>query len=94
MAAEGLPGRVACRTLAVSEAGYYATLVAAPSERSVRHAWLTDVIRRVLADSRSTVGSRRAHAELTLGNRLAVGYEQVTLLMRRAGIQGLSGRPR
>ena len=94
MAAEGLPGRVACRTLAVSEAGYYATLVAAPSERSVRHAWLTDVIRRVHVDSRSTDGSRRAHAELTLGNRLAVGYEQVTLLMRRAGIQGLSGRPR
>jgi putative transposase len=69
-------------------------LVAAPSERSVRHAWLTDTIRRVHVDSRGTYGNRRVHAELTLGHRLAVGYEQVTLLMRRAGIQGLSGRPR
>jgi putative transposase len=34
------------------------------------------------------------HAELTLGHRLAVGYQQVSLLMRRAGLQGLSGRPR
>lgn len=94
MAAEGLPVQVACRTLSVSEAGYYAHLIAAPSERSIRHAWLTDVIRRVHLDSRGTYGSRRVHAELTLGHGLVVGYEQVTLLMRRAGIQGLSGRPR
>jgi hypothetical protein len=65
----------------------------APSERSSRHAWLTDVIRQVHLDSRGTYGSRRVHAELTLGHGLVVGYEQVTLLMRRAGIQGLSGRP-
>jgi hypothetical protein len=93
MAAEGLPVQVACRTLSVSEAGYYAHLIAAPSERSIRHAWLTDVIRQVHLDSRGTYGSRRVHAELTLGHGLVVGYEQVTLLMRRAGIQGLSGRP-
>lgn len=74
MAAEGLPVRVAGRTLAVSESGYYATLVAAPSERSVRHAWLTDVIRRVHVDSRGTYASRRVHAELTRGHGLAVGW--------------------
>jgi putative transposase len=94
MAAEGLPVQVACRMLAVSEAGYYAALIAAHSERSIRHAWLTDVIRQVHLDSRGTYGSRRVHAELTLGHGLVVGYEQVTLLMRRAGIQGLSGGPR
>jgi putative transposase len=46
MAAEGLPVQVACRTLAVSEADYYAHLIAAPSEHSIRHAWSTDVIRQ------------------------------------------------
>lgn len=80
--------------LTVSESDYYATLIATPSERSVRHAWLTDVIRQVHLDSRGTDGSHLVHAELTLGQGLVVGYEQVTLLMRRAGIQGLSGRPR
>jgi putative transposase len=94
MAAEGLPVQVACRMLAVSESGYYAALIAAPSEQSVRHVWLTDVIRQIHLDSRGTYGSRRVHAELTLGHGLVVGYEQVTLLMRRAGIQGLSGRPK
>ena len=93
MAADGLPVQVACRTLQVSESGYYAALAAAPSERAIRHAWLTDVIVKIHADSRETYGTRRVHAELTLGHGLTVGYEQVSLLMRRAGIQGLSGRP-
>jgi putative transposase len=94
MAADGLPVQVACRVLGVSESGYYRWLSAPPSERSVRHAWLTDVIRQVHADSRGTYGSRRVHAELTLGHGLTVGYHQVSLLMRRAGLEGLSGRPR
>lgn len=68
MAAEGLSVQVAYRMLAVSESGYYATLIAAPSERSVRQAWLTDVIRQVHLDSRGTYGSRRVHAELMLGD--------------------------
>jgi putative transposase len=38
-------------------------------------------------------GYRRVHAELTLGHGLAVGEEAVWLLMRKAGLQGLSGRP-
>lgn len=60
----------------------------------MRHAWLTDVIRQVHVDSRGTYGSRRVHAELTLGHGLLVGYHQVSLLMRHAGLQGLSGRRR
>jgi putative transposase len=51
------------------------------------------VIVKIHADSRETYGTRRVHAELTLGHGLVVGQEQVSLLMRRAGIQGLSGRP-
>ena len=94
MAADGLPVQVACRVLDVSEAGYYRWLTAPPSERAIRHAWLTDLSRQVHRDSRGTYGGRRVHAELTLGHGLAVGYQQVSLLMHRAGIQGLSGRPR
>ena len=87
MAAEGLPVQVASRTLQVSESSYYAALAAPPCERAIRHAWLTDVIVKIHADSRETYGTRRVHAEFT------IGHEQVSLLMRRAGIQGLSGRP-
>jgi hypothetical protein len=47
IAAEKLPVQVACRVLAVSEAGYYQRLKRAPSESTVRHAWLTDLITRL-----------------------------------------------
>ena len=94
MAAEGLPVEVACRVLGVSESGYYAWRCRAPSARAVRHDLLTDVIRRVHSDSRGIYGYRRVHAELTLGHGLTVGHEAVHLLMRKAGIEGISGRPR
>jgi putative transposase len=64
MAAGGCPVQVARRTLQVSESGYYAARVAAPSERTIRYAWLTDVIVKIHADSRETYGTRRVHAEL------------------------------
>lgn len=54
MAAEGLAAQACCRVLGVSESGYYARRIRPPSVRSVRHAWLTDVIRTVHADSRAT----------------------------------------
>ena len=67
MAAEGLPVQVCCRVLEVSQAGYYAWRSRPPSPRAIRHAWLTEVIRQVHTASRQTYGSRRVHAELTLG---------------------------
>ncbi len=94
MATEGLPVKLACRVLKVSESGHYARRSRPPSVRSVRHAWLTDLIRRAHFDSRGTYGIRRVHAELTLGQGVAVGHQAVELLMRRAGIQGISGRPK
>jgi putative transposase len=94
MAAQGLSVQLACRVLAVSESGYYARRSRAPSARSIRHAWLTEVIRQVHAASRGTYGIRRVHADLTLGHGIAVGHQAVELLMRRGGIQGISGRPR
>jgi putative transposase len=94
MAAEGLAVQVCCRVLEVSESGYYAWRSRPPSARAIRHAWLTDAIHQVHTASRQTYGSRRVHAELTLGRGITVGYHAVELLMRRAGLQGVTGRPK
>jgi len=94
MAAEGIPVEVACRVLEVSVSGYYAWLSRPPSARAIRHAWLTDLITEVHQDSRGVYGSRRVHAELRLGRGIVVGHGAVELLMRRAGIVGVMGRPK
>jgi putative transposase len=57
----------------------------------VRHTWLTDLIRQVHAGSRGIYGARRVHAELILGHGVAVGHGAVEMLMRRAGLHGVSG---
>lgn len=90
MAAEGLPVQVAVRVLGVSESGYYEWRTRPPSVRAIRHAWLTDLIREVHADSRGIYGARRVHAELVLGHGVQVGHGAVELLMRRAGITGIT----
>jgi putative transposase len=98
MAAEGLPVQLACRLLEMAESGFYEWRSRPPSQRAIRHAWLTDQIRAVHAASRGTYGARRVHAELTLGLGVSVGHNQIELLMARAAIKGLPGtrcsRPR
>jgi putative transposase len=47
MAAEGLPVQLACRLLSVAQSGYYEWQSRPPSQRAIRHAWLTDQIRDV-----------------------------------------------
>ena len=94
MASEGTEIELACRVLRVSASGYYAQRSRPPSARALWHAYLTELIRAVHLDSRGTYGARRVHAELTLGHGLAVGHCAVELLMQRAGLAGLSGRPR
>jgi putative transposase len=78
----------------VSESGFYAQRCRPPSVRSIRHAALTDLIRRIHVDSRGIYGARRVYAELTLGHGISVGRCAVEMLMHRAGIAGVSGRPR
>jgi putative transposase len=85
---------VACRVLDVSTSGYYAWRSRPPSQRSVRHAWLTDLIVEVHPRSRGTYGALRVHAELRLGRGIVVGHNAVALLMRRAGLVGATGRPK
>ena len=92
IAAEGRPVQVACRILGVSESGFYEQRDRAPSERAVRHAMLTDLITQIHTESYGTSGARRVYAELTLGRGVEVGHNQVELVMRRAGLQGVSGR--
>jgi putative transposase len=94
MAAERLPVQVACRVVGVSESGYYAWRGRAPSQRTIRHAWLTDLIRQVHMTSRGTYGSGRVRAELLLGRGITVGHGAVEMLMRQAGIAGVTGRPK
>ncbi|MFI1517806.1 IS3 family transposase [Kitasatospora cineracea] len=94
MASEGLPVQLASRVLGVSESGFYAWRGRAPSVRSVRHAWLTDVIQAVHSASHGVYGSRRIHAELRLGRGIHVSHGAVELLMQRAGIKGLPGNRR
>ena len=94
MAAEELPIEVACRVLGVSVSGYYEWLNRPLSARALRHTWLMERIAFVHHKSRRTYGVRRVHAELTLGHGIAVGREAIARLMRRAGLQGISGRPR
>ena len=89
-----MPAQVACRVLGVSESGYYSWRSRPPSEMAIRHAWLTDVIGEIHLASRGTYGAVRVHAELVMGRGIAVGHQQVEMLMRRAGLQGLPGRKR
>jgi transposase InsO family protein len=94
MAAEKLPVKLACRILCVSESGYYEWRTRGPSPRALRHAQLTVIIQQIHRDFRGVYGARRMHGELTLGRGLSVGRQAVEMLMRRAGLQGVSGRPR
>ena len=91
MRTEGLATQVACRVLGVSESGFYAWRSCPPSARCIRHAWLTDVIHHIYEQSRGTYGAPRVHAELRLGHGITVGHNAVAMLMRRAGLAGLSG---
>ncbi|MCH7670129.1 MAG: IS3 family transposase [Acidobacteria bacterium] len=94
MASEDLPVQMACRVLEVSESGYYARRGRPPSARTIRHVWLTDLIRQIHTASRGTYGARRVHAELTMGYGVTVGHNAVGMLMSRAAIAGLPGNRR
>lgn len=94
MAKDGLSVQLACRVLASSESGFYAWRSRPPSARAIRHVWLSEQIHAVHAASRGTYGARRVHAELRLGRGIVVGHGAVELLMRRAGLAGVTGRPK
>jgi putative transposase len=57
----------------------------------MRRLWLTGLISEVHIASRQTYGSRRIHAELTIGMKVQVSERLVAVLMSKAGIRGLPG---
>jgi putative transposase len=90
----GLPTKACCRVLGVSSPGYYRYRNRPLSPTRMRRLWLTGLIREVHVASRGTYGSRRVHAELTLGMGVHVSERLVAVLMSLAGIQGLPGPAR
>ncbi|MCF8589853.1 IS3 family transposase [Gordonia liuliyuniae] len=92
IAAEGLAVQIGCRVLRRSEMGFYNIRTRAPSERSIRHAMLTDIITEIHTKSHDIYGARRIHAELTNGHGILGGHGQVEMLMQRAGLQGIIER--
>jgi transposase InsO family protein len=94
MAAEGMPVNVACRVLDVTHSGFYMWRKRPPSQRALKHVWVTEIIHQVHALSRGTYGARRVHAELTMGRQIDISHGTVELLMQRADLKGLPGLTR
>ena len=74
-----------CRTLGVSNSGYYAWLKRPESPRSLENQRLLMEIREVHQKSRKTYGSPRIHAELNETGHACSKY-RVARLMRQHGI--------
>lgn len=86
---------VACRVFGVSSAGYTTRLADQPTLGAGDPSRMADRPdppgpHRLAPAS----GARRGHAALTIGHGISVGYHQVGLLMRRADLAGLTGKPR
>ena len=91
MAGEALPIDVTCRVLGVTDSGFYAWRKRGPSQRSLKHVWVTEIISQIHDQSHQTYGARRVHAELTIGRNIAISHGTVEMLMQRANLKGLPG---
>jgi transposase InsO family protein len=89
---QGIDVRHACRTLGVSESGFYAWKTRPASPRTLRRIWLAGEITDVHKASGGTYGALRVTAELKHGRGIRVGHNAVELIMRQLGIKGLPTR--
>lgn len=91
---QGLPVARVCKLLGLSRSGFYAwaNRLINPSDQEMRRRELTVVIKRVHAHSRNTYGSRRVHAELTMGLGIQVSKPTVEEIMSSNGIYGLPSK--
>jgi putative transposase len=92
LAGQGIDVQRACVMLGVSQSGYYDWKDRPPSERTLRHLWLGGEITDIHESSAGTYGALRVTAELRYGRGITVGHNQVELIMRRLGLQGLPKR--
>lgn len=84
--------RLMCRVLAVSASGYYAWRDRPPSLRALNDAELTEIIRKIHADSRGTYGVPRVHAELADDYNVHCSRKRIERLMRLAALVGCHRR--
>ena len=87
----GFKVKQCCEVLGVSSAGYCLTKTRPLSPTMIRREWLAGLVREVHADSRGTYGSRRVHAELTMGRDIYVSLALVRILMHNNEIVGIPG---
>ena len=88
---EDYPLGLLCRVLEVSRSGYYAWRRRPKCERAKRDEALTETIKEVHIESRSTYGSPRVHAELG-AQGVRCGRKRVARLMGRAGLRAKGKR--
>jgi putative transposase len=81
-----------CRTLDVSESGYYAWCKRPPSKRSVEDQALTQSIQAIHLASDGSYGAPRIREELADAQHVCVGTKRVARLMRLARLQGVTRR--
>jgi len=87
---QGINVRHACRTLEVSESGYYAWKDRPDPPRTLRRIWLAGEIADVHKASGGTYGALRVTAELRYGRDIVVGHNAVELIMHELGIKGFA----
>ena len=87
------PVTTLCRVLGVSSSGYYAWRLRRPSARLQADARLQAHIEAIHAWSDGTYGTPRIWAQLRQEG-VHVGAKRVARLLRQAGLQGVSRRPR
>lgn len=75
-----------CKVLSVSRAGYYAWLTRPKSKRTIDNERISECIKTVFTDSRSTYGYRRVHATL-LDLDEPCGLHRVLRLMRKNNLR-------
>ncbi len=80
--------RLMCRVLEISESGWYAWRRREPGARALANARLTEKIRTIMVESRSTYGVPRVTAKLRQDGH-AVSLNRVARLMKAAGLRAL-----
>jgi putative transposase len=92
LAREGHGTKRVCRVLRVAPSGFFRWRATPPSDRSIRRAWLADVIVEIHDQSRRTYGWRRIRAELADAYGQRVNKKLIRAIMAEQAISGLPRR--